>query len=80
MKPVFFIIVFTAMLNLFYTSTGDTCWSHFWIFNIYTGGCVGRPCFMVLRIMMLIAGTFLLTYTTSPIPLTDGLESSAGSR
>ena len=35
---------------------------------------VFRAFFMVLRIMMLIAGTFLLTYTTSPILLTDGLE------
>ena len=33
---------------------------------------------MVLRIVMLIMGTFLLTYTTSPIALTDGLESAAG--
>ena len=34
--------------------------------------------FMVIRILMLIAGTFLLTYTTSPILLTDGLESLLG--
>ena len=33
---------------------------------------------MVLRILMLISGTFLLTYTTSPIQLTDGIESLLG--
>ncbi|MEM5781052.1 MAG: energy-coupling factor transporter transmembrane component T, partial [Lawsonibacter sp.] len=45
-----------------------------WIFTITLEG-VFNAFFMVIRIMMLIAGTFLLTYTTSPILLTDGLES-----
>ena len=46
----------------------------FWIISIYPEGII-RAVFMVLRILMLITGTFLLTYTTSPIALTDGLES-----
>ena len=46
----------------------------FWIFKITREG-VRNACFLVLRIVMLVAGTFLLTYTTSPISLTDGLES-----
>ena len=73
LKPVLFIVVFTAVLNLFYTP-GNTVLVHFWIFTITLEG-VWRAFFMVVRIMMLISGTFLLTYTTSPILLTDGLES-----
>ncbi len=73
LKPVLFIVVFTAVLNLFYTP-GNTMLVHFWIFTITLEG-VWRAFFMVVRIMMLISGTFLLTYTTSPILLTDGLES-----
>lgn len=76
LKPVLFIVVFTAVLNLFYTP-GNTVLLHFWIFTITLEG-VYRAFFMVIRIMMLIAGTFLLTYTTSPILLTDGLESLMG--
>jgi len=72
LKPILFIICFTAVLNLFYTP-GEVLAS-FWIFKITKEG-VSTAFFMVLRIMMLIMGTFLLTYTTSPISLTDGLES-----
>ena len=46
---------------------------HFWIFTITKEGLI-MAIFMILRIIMLITGTFLLTYTTSPIALTDGLE------
>ena len=72
MKPVFIIIMITAVLNLFYNSTG-TLLVHFWRLSIYTGG-ITMAVKMVLRIMMLISGTFLLTYTTSPIQLTDAIE------
>ena len=76
MKPVVFIVIFTAILNLFYTP-GDTVLVRFWIFTITLEG-VFNAFFMVVRILMLIAGTFLLTYTTSPILLTDGLENLLG--
>ncbi len=76
MKPVVFILVFTGLLNLFYTP-GGTPLAQVWIFTITLEG-VYRAFFMVVRILMLIAGTFLLTYTTSPILLTDGLESLLG--
>lgn len=76
MKAVFIIILITAILNLFYNSTG-TLLVQFWRISIYTGG-VRMAIMMVLRIMMLISGTFLLTYTTSPIQLTDGIESLLG--
>ncbi len=71
LKPVLFILVFTGVLNLFYTP-GEPIWQ-WWIFKITVEG-IYTAFFMVLRITMLIMGTFLLTYTTSPITLTDGLE------
>ena len=49
----------------------------FWIFKITKQG-IENAVFMVLRITLLVAGTFMLTYTTSPIALTDGLESLLG--
>ena len=73
LKPIVFIVVFTALLNIFYTP-GNRVLAQFWIFTITLEG-IYRAFFMVIRIMMLISGTFLLTYTTSPILLTDGLES-----
>ena len=71
MKPIIFIVICTALLNLFYTS-GTVVWS-FGILKITEEG-LWKAGFMVLRILMLIACTLLLTYTTSPIALTDGLE------
>lgn len=71
MKPILMIVIFTAILNLFYTP-GNTV-VEFWVFKITDAGIVSAV-FMILRIIMLITGTFLLTYTTSPIDITDGLE------
>ena len=76
MKPLLFILIFTGILNLFFT-TGETVLFTFWKITITLEG-VERAIFMMLRILMLISGTFLLTYTTSPISLTDGLESLLG--
>ena len=75
LKPVVFILVFTAVLNIFYTP-GEPLAS-FWIFTITKQGVL-HAFFMVVRIIMLITCTFLLTYTTSPLALTDGLESLLG--
>ena len=73
LKAVFIIVIFTAVLNLLYTpGQGDPLVS-FWIINIYWEG-IRTAFYMVIRIMMLISCTFLLTYTTSPIRLTDALE------
>ncbi len=72
MKPLVMILVFTGILNLFFTQEG-TLLVNFWIIKIYSGG-LSRAAMMVARILMLITCTFLLTYTTSPIALTDGLE------
>ena len=73
MKPLLFVLIFTGILNVFFTS-GEKLIVKFWIISVYWEGIV-RAFYMVLRILMLITGTFLLTYTTSPIALTDGLES-----
>ncbi len=72
LKPLTVIIVFTAVLNLFYTKGGNTLISY-GIITITTEG-VKIAVYMVVRIMMLISGTFLLTYTTTPMALTDGME------
>ena len=72
LKPVVFIIVFTGLLNLFFTP-GDHTLVEWGVLRITETGA-RNALFMVLRIMLLIMGTFLMTYTTSPISLTDGLE------
>ena len=76
MKPLVFILVFTGILNLFFTG-GETVLISVWKITITQEGLV-RAILMVVRILMLISSTFLLTYTTSPIALTDGLESLLG--
>jgi len=73
MKPLVFVLIFTGILNLFFTG-GERVLVSFWKITITLEG-VTRAIFMVVRILMLISATFLLTYTTSPISLTDGLES-----
>jgi len=72
LKPVLVIIIFTGILNLFFTpGTRDlVAWGPIHISDLGLRNAV----FMVLRVMLLIMGTFLMTYTTSPISLTDGLE------
>ena len=72
LKPLIFIIVLTGILNLFYTKEGTVLFD-WWIFTVTTGG-IKRAFLMIVRIMLLITGTLLLTYTTSPLALTDGLE------
>ena len=72
LKPIVPVIIFTAVLNLFFL-TGETPLFHWWIFTIYPEG-VRYAILMAVRVMALIAGTSLLTYTTSPIVLTDAIE------
>ena len=73
MKPMVMILAFTAILNIFFKE-GEKVLVEFWVVKITLEGLI-RAFFMMIRILMLITGTFLLTYTTSPIALTDGLES-----
>ena len=72
LKPIVPIIIFTAILNLFFIRTGDSYFA--WKFIKITDDGVNTAVFMVVRILCLIAGTSLLTYTTSPIDLTDAIE------
>ena len=74
MKPLVMILVFTGVLNIFFTVGEGEPLVDFWVITVYRDGLI-RAAFMVIRILLLISGTFLLTYTTSPISLTDGLES-----
>jgi len=72
LRPVFIIIMITAFLNIFFIK-GETILFEFHAIVITQEGVV-TAVYMVSRFMMLIISTFLLTYTTSPITLTDGLE------
>ncbi len=69
LKPMLIIIAFTGLLNMFYT-TGTPVLPGWPI----TVEGIDRAAKMMLRIVLLITGTFMLTYTTSPMQLTDGLE------
>lgn len=73
-KPILVLLIFTALLNVFYSNKGTVLLS---IGSVsITSGGVYTALFMIIRIVLLVVGTFvMLTYTTSPIMLTDGLES-----
>ena len=75
LKPILPIIIFTALLNMLFVQ-GDPIW-HWWIITVTWQG-ISTAVFMAVRIVCLIAGTSLLTYTTSPIALTDGIERLLG--
>ncbi len=72
LKPLVFLMIFTAIVNLFFTSGEDYifCWRFIKI--TWTG--TKNAIVMVVRVMLLVSGTFMLTYTTSPLSITDGLE------
>jgi len=72
LRPILIIILFTFILNLFFTG-GETVLFEFFGIVISLEG-LARALFNAMRLIMVIVGTFLLTYTTSPIALTDGLE------
>ena len=71
-KPIVPILIFTSLLNLLFIDKGTVLFA--WKFIHITQGGIQTSVFMVIRIMFLIAGTSLLTYTTSPIQLTDAIE------
>lgn len=74
-KPLVFILTFTALLNIFLTKGDGEPLVSFWTLKIYEEGLV-RAAFMFFRVIIFIlSSTVLLTYTTSPISLTDGIES-----
>ncbi|WP_459130060.1 energy-coupling factor transporter transmembrane component T family protein [Guggenheimella bovis] len=72
LKPILFLLVFATIMNLFFTKTGKVLFS-FWVITITDEGLI-MTAEMIMRLTLLIMGTSLLTYTTSPLRLTDGLE------
>ncbi|MDR1673958.1 MAG: energy-coupling factor transporter transmembrane protein EcfT [Oscillospiraceae bacterium] len=71
-KPLLPLVLFTAVFDLFFIKGGEV-WLNWYFIEITQEG-VDVTVFMVLRILFLILGTSLLTYTTSPIVLTDAIE------
>ena len=72
LRPLLYIIIFTFVLNILFTQTGTEIFK-FWIIRLTDEGLV-RSVQMALRLAFLVMGTSLLTLTTSPIQLTDGME------
>ena len=73
LRPIMPIIAFTAVLNLFFVTGTGAPLVQIWFIRIYAEG-VRYAVLMATRVIALIAGTSLLTYTTSPIVLTDAIE------
>ncbi len=79
-KGILFLVIFTAVVNLFFHSGDKVYWGGepvLWqwkIFRITQEGIIFSA-FLVLRLCLLVIGSSLLTYTTTPVALTDGIES-----
>lgn len=71
-RPLLPILLITAAMNLVFIDDGDVLWR--WKILKITEGGIATSLFMVIRIVLLIVGSALLTYTTSPILLTDAIE------
>ncbi len=72
-KPILFLVLFTSVLNMFYVTGGQTL-VHWGFIRITTQGII-TAVFISARIVCLIIGSSLLTYTTTPTALTDAIES-----
>ncbi len=72
LKPIRFLLIIMFFLNLFFTK-GEHVWLDLGFWKL-TGEAVLQSCFLSLRIVLLVAGASMLTLTTSPIALTDGIE------
>lgn len=72
LKPVFLLVIFTFLLHIFMTKEGDVIFELGWL-KIYEEG-LRQGIFISLRFLLLILITSLLTLTTTPIEITDGLE------
>ena len=73
-KAVLFLILFTTILNVFFYKGDYTVEWSWWIFHVTDGGLIfaGK---MAFRLLFLVLGASLLTFTTTPVELTDGIES-----
>lgn len=73
LKPLLLIILFTAVLNIFWM-TGEKPLVEFWIIKIYPEGLINAALIIVRIVLLILATTVFLTYTTTPLALTDALE------
>lgn len=73
LKPILILVLITAILNILMTEGENPPLYHWGFITIYKEGLI-LAAFMILRLVFLIIGTSLLTLTTSPIELTDGIE------
>ena len=72
LKTVIMLLMITVLFNLFLTRQGDVLF-HAWIFTITEGG-LRTAVYMAIRLVYLIIGSSLMTFTTTPNELTDGIE------
>lgn len=72
LKPVVILLLFTVVMNIFLTQGGEVL-VQFWVFTISENG-LRSSVFMAVRLMCLVAGSSIMTFTTSPNGLTDGME------
>ncbi len=73
LKSIWFFVVLTAIINVFFIQTGDVL-LEFWRIKIYSGG-IEKALFIAIRIFLLLIISSALTYTTTPTSLTDAIES-----
>ncbi len=71
-RPLLPFLLLTAALNILFVSGGEVYFK--WHFIKVTEDGVSLSVFMIIRIVLLLMGSSLLTYTTSPITLTDAIE------
>ena len=76
LKPIIMLLMITVLFNLFLTRSGEVLFS-FWIFTVTSGG-LHTAVFMAMRLVYLILGSSLMTFTTTPNELTDGIEKLLG--
>ena len=76
LKPIIMILMLTVLFQLFLTRGGDTL-VHWWIFTITEEGLVNAV-YMAIRLIYLIIGSSLMTFTTTPNELTDAIEKLLG--
>jgi len=76
LKPIIMLLMITVLFNLFLTRSGDVLFS-FWIFTVTSGG-LHTAVFMAMRLIYLILGSSIMTFTTTPNELTDGIERLLG--
>ena len=76
LKPIIMILMLTVLFNLFLTRGGETLF-HWWIFTVTSEGLV-TAVYMAIRLIYLIIGSSLMTFTTTPNELTDAIEKLLG--